>query len=404
MIAAVVIMTVTLLGGVATVGPGAPGPAPGVPGLSPEVAALPASSTALDAALTALDRATATRDRDVADLSSTQADLESATREATATAALLTRRDDQLRKLRGDLDVRRAAIRELATEWFVSGTADEHSFDPTLGARQLEDLRRQAVLGASAADGAARWVRFLVDRGSTLTDEAARLRRSGDRLGGRIDELTARSTKLAAAVEVDQRTVLDATTAATNARFNATIDGTDMSAVALDAYWRAAAVSRFTDPGCAMRWWILAGIGRTESSHGTYLGSSVGVDGQVTPPILGPPLDGTNGFRLVPDSDHGALDGDPLIDRAVGPMQFLPSTWRAVGRDGNGDGRAVPDNIYDAALGAAVYLCRSGSVAEDAGMRRAYLSYNRSQTYVDTVVSYAISYRDTVALPDAPTG
>jgi hypothetical protein len=47
----------------------------------------------------------------------------------------------------------------------------------------------------------------------------------------------------------------------------------------------------------------------------------------------------------------------PCTTRAVGPMQFIASTWRRVQVDGNGDGRGDPDNIYDAALGAAVYLC-----------------------------------------------
>ncbi|MCB9374463.1 MAG: lytic transglycosylase domain-containing protein [Microthrixaceae bacterium] len=154
-----------------------------------------------------------------------------------------------------------------------------------------------------------------------------------------------------------------------------------------------------TDPGCRISWWALAGIGRTESRHGTYLGSAVGVDGRAEPPIVGPPLDGTNGFRKVPDSDGGALDGDAGSDRAVGPMQFLPGTWRTVGRDGNGDGRADPDNIYDAALGAAVYLCRSGDLSAEPALRGAYLTYNRSLVYVDTVIGFATAYRDAVALP-----
>ena len=34
-------------------------------------------------------------------------------------------------------------------------------------------------------------------------------------------------------------------------------------------------------------------------------------------------------------------------------------------------------------------------------LRRAYLTYNRSQTYVDAVIGYAHAYRDALALPSA---
>lgn len=393
-----------LVSGVLLLGaPGAhragPPPGPGVPGLSPEVAALPASSRDLDAATAALQRATATRDRDVADLASTRDGLAAATAEEAATAATIDRRHRQLAKIDAELVGRRAAVRQLATEWYVDGTADQRSMDPTLGARELEQLRRQAVLGSSAADGTTRGIRFMSARAVTLSGDASSLEHVRDRLGGRIEELAARASTLDAAVAADDRAVDAAKTAATNARYNATVDGTDMSAVALDAYWRAAAAMSLLDQGCGMTWWVLAGIGRTESGHGTEGGSSVGVDGSVTPPVLGPPLDGTTRWAVVHDTDGGALDGDPLFDRAVGPMQFLPGTWKAFARDGNGDGRADPNNIYDAAMGAAAYLCRSGAVSDDAGLRRAYFSYNHSQTYVDTVVSEALAYRDAVALP-----
>lgn len=404
MIVAALAVTATVLFGAtnpATAGP-APTPGPGTPGLSPEIAALPASSPGLDAATADLQRATATRNRDAADLAASSAELLSTTQASAATTELLARRHAQIEKVEAALGTQREAIRSIVTEWFVDGTADQHAVDPTLGSKQLETLRRQAVLGAAASESATRGVRFLTSRASELGEEAGQLQRMSDRLGGRGEELTGRVSELGAALSADDQAVSAATAAATNARLNAVVDGTDISTVSLDAYWRAAATTALTNPSCGMTWWILAGIGRTESGHGTYLGSSVATDGAVTPPILGPVLDGTNGFSRVPDSDHGALDGDPVFDRAVGPMQFLPSTWKVVGRDGNGDGRADPDNVYDAALGAAVYLCRSGSVADDAGMRRAFLSYNHSQTYVDTVAGFATGYRDALALPGSP--
>lgn len=378
-----------------------PSPAPGTPGLSPEVAALPASSRTLDAEESRRDAAVATRDRDVADLAETEAVLGSAQEQARATAGLLQRRRAELTKVLDALEARRAAVRAIAAEWFVSGTAEDRSLDPTLGAAELQELRREAVLGDAAAGAASDAVAFLSSRASSLEQEVDRLERGGERIGGRVDELTSRAARLRTAVAEDERTVAAAEDAVTTARLNATVDGTDISTVALDAYWRAQRTLQVLDPGCRISWWALAGIGRTESRHGTYLGSEVAADGEVTPPILGPPLDGSNGFRVVNDSDGGELDGDATTDRAVGPMQFLPSTWRAVGRDGNGDGRADPDNVYDAALGAGVYLCRSGDLSGEAGLRAAYLTYNRSQTYVETVLGFAHAYRDALPLPGA---
>ncbi|HMA47226.1 MAG TPA: lytic murein transglycosylase, partial [Frankiaceae bacterium] len=133
-------------------------------------------------------------------------------------------------------------------------------------------------------------------------------------------------------------------------------------------------------PGCHLGWPVLAGIGRVESDHGRQGGRTlIAPDGTVTPTILGPVLDGSAGTAAIPDTDRSTLDGDPRWDRAVGPMQFIPSTWRASGRDGNGDGRADPDNVYDAALAAAGYLCRAGADLRDpARLAAAIRAYNPS--------------------------
>ncbi len=55
------------------------------------------------------------------------------------------------------------------------------------------------------------------------------------------------------------------------------------------------------------------------------------------PPVRGPALSG-GAFSAIRDTDGGRYDGDPVWDRAVGPMQFIPGTWRIWGADGNGDG------------------------------------------------------------------
>ncbi|MFH8514540.1 lytic murein transglycosylase [Streptomyces gelaticus] len=162
-------------------------------------------------------------------------------------------------------------------------------------------------------------------------------------------------------------------------------------ATVLAAYRKAESALGRSDPGCRLPWQLLAAIGKVES--GQAGGGRVDAHGTTFTPILGPVLDGA-GFADVPDTDGGAYDGDRAHDRAVGPMQFIPSTWAHWGRDGNGDGRRDPGNIYDAALAAGYYLCagpRDLSVKAD--LDRAILSYNHSDTYLRTVLSWLEFYR-----------
>jgi membrane-bound lytic murein transglycosylase B len=81
-------------------------------------------------------------------------------------------------------------------------------------------------------------------------------------------------------------------------------------------------------------------------------------------------------------------------------MQFIPSTWRAYEADGNEDGEMSPFNMYDATLAAANYLCTaSGGLDADPGLRAAYLSYNHSLAYVDSVLGYARGYEERIDVP-----
>ncbi|MGW2961860.1 lytic transglycosylase domain-containing protein [Streptomyces sp. NPDC001220] len=162
-------------------------------------------------------------------------------------------------------------------------------------------------------------------------------------------------------------------------------------ATVLDAYKKAEAELRGSKPGCNLPWQLLAAIGKVES--GQARGGDVDAEGNTLHRILGPQLDG-NGFALIPDTDGGQYDGNSQYDQAVGPMQFIPSTWAWAGRDGNGDGVKDPNNVYDAALAAGHYLCRNGwDLSVQADMNSAILSYNNSQDYLNLVLSWYEFYR-----------
>ncbi|CAL2062566.1 Lytic transglycosylase [Streptomyces murinus] len=170
-------------------------------------------------------------------------------------------------------------------------------------------------------------------------------------------------------------------------------------ATVLDAYKKAEAELRASKPGCNLPWQLLAAIGKVES--GQARGGEVDASGTTLRPILGPVLDG-NGFALIKDTDHGAYDGNAQYDQAVGPMQFIPSTWAWAGRDGNDDGKKDPNNIYDAALAAGHYLCRGDrDLSQAADLHGAILGYNNSQDYLNTVLSWMEYYsKGTYSVPD----
>jgi membrane-bound lytic murein transglycosylase B len=168
---------------------------------------------------------------------------------------------------------------------------------------------------------------------------------------------------------------------------------TTVPARALSAYGNAELAMRASQPTCKISWATLAGIGRIESNHGQYAGAVLGADGRPSKPIIGVPLDGSAGVQAIGDTDGGRYDGDAGVDRAVGPMQFIPSTWRKWASDGNGDGLGDPQQIDDAALAAARYLCAGGrDMASPAGWWAGILSYNNSTEYAQKVFGLADGY------------
>jgi membrane-bound lytic murein transglycosylase B len=198
------------------------------------------------------------------------------------------------------------------------------------------------------------------------------------------DALTARERAKAAIAQVerDAKTLRRAATAV-GVRIEALVVaqapvtiGT-MTTVAYEAYRRAAGALASERPSCGLRWELLAAIGKTESDHGAGRLDSTGV---TKPPIIGIPTGR--------DTDGGKYDLDASKDHAVGPMQFIPSTWISYLSDGNGDGISDINNIYDESLAAARYLCvAAGSLTltTKEGVTRAILAYNPNQEYLRTV-------------------
>jgi hypothetical protein len=170
------------------------------------------------------------------------------------------------------------------------------------------------------------------------------------------------------------------------------LHGIDIPPVALQAYGYAETVLAVTRPGCHLSWTVLAGIGAVESDHGRYHGAALHPDGTSVPPIIGVPLAGI-GTERVGDTDGGKLDGDRSLDRAVGPMQFLPATWKVWAVDADGNGKADPFDIDDAALAAADHLCAGDAdLSTGPGWSAAVFRYNHLPHYVDRIYDFADAY------------
>ena len=119
-------------------------------------------------------------------------------------------------------------------------------------------------------------------------------------------------------------------------------------ALYMTLYHQAAA----TCPG--LSWTVLAAIGQVESGHGSNPSTS----------------------------SAGAM----------GPMQFLPSTFEHYAVDGNHDGVADIMDPYDAIYTAASYLCANGAGGGGDALYSAIWHYNHADWYVQMVLTLAKQY------------
>lgn len=370
------------------------------PRVAPELLAVPVSSPAYDAALRKYEDAQARR-------VDAESRLAAATSELTtlepALARLHTERDAAVvrrAEAAQRLERLRHEMQDLAVANYVHGGTSGAEVLP-LSVEGFDENRRRTVVVRAVNETklgeVAAATTEMHDAEATVLDTTAQI----DDVTRRIDEARvahADAERDGTAATADLQRF---STEVADARLEADVDGLDLRFVVLDAYMKAASGIAFMHPDCGIRWSALAGIGRTESRHGTFGGAVVQRDGLVSKPIIGIPLDGTNDTAVITDSDAGALDGDVVHDRAVGPMQFIPGTWRALGLDGNGDGIADPQNIYDAALSAANLLCRVGPLVDDDRLRTAFLRYNNSNAYAAQVLERTHGYDLFVIPPPA---
>jgi membrane-bound lytic murein transglycosylase B len=189
-------------------------------------------------------------------------------------------------------------------------------------------------------------------------------------------------------------------------RILATSSANGIPSSALAAYQRAETVINSADKACNLTWQLVAAIGRVESNHGRFGGNALDDQGVAQPGIYGKALNGKSNTSVIRDTDAGQLDSDAAYDRAVGPMQFIPSTWSVVGVDADNDGQRNPQDIDDAALASAVYLCSGDNdLSTVTGQRAAVYRYNHSTSYVNLVLRIMNNYLagDFMSVPDGTT-
>jgi soluble lytic murein transglycosylase-like protein len=200
------------------------------------------------------------------------------------------------------------------------------------------DAVRAAVHARGAEAGAERSVVVaddLAQRAAAVSDLLGRAQAALDRLSARARRLA--EAERAALALAGARAEAAATRSSGLNAVRATLPPSQYMAL-----YRSAAE---TCPG--MRWTLLAAVGQVESGHGRNVG--------------------------------------PSSAGAVGPMQFMPATFRGYAVDGDADGRTDPLSPADAIFTAARYLCEGGA-GSPSGIRSALFRYNHASWYVDLVL------------------
>ncbi len=361
--------------------------------LDPRIAALDLQGTGWSRAIDRLDAALFSDAENERKLSAAESRLSSLAEESTQVTAQLRAVVAEADTVSERLTEVEAILQARALDRYVNFGTDsllglDDPADATDAARSAELARRVDEVQFSTRDE-------LLARQDDVDVEQRHLL-------GRSVELSAEiaSTKVviadrAEAVAGLQAEIEAATSAVRTARWGATIPGTDLSVVALDAYLNAEELLSEVWGSCNLEWWMIAGVARIESRHGRYAGRTLRADGRVDRPIIGIALDGGPGVRAMVDTDDGEYDGDTVWDRAVGPLQFIPETWLRRGRDGSGDGWADPQNLYDASYSAGRYLCAlGGDLSSRPALRSAYFGYNTSTVYVNDVIGHADRYAE----------
>jgi cell wall-associated NlpC family hydrolase len=142
-------------------------------------------------------------------------------------------------------------------------------------------------------------------------------------------------------------------------------------------------------PSCTgLPWQIVAAIGEIESRHGE--GRIDPTTGDTNPHIIGIALDGTHSAAVRVPPGGSPWHDDPIWDHAVGPMQFITSTWARWGIDANHDGVASPHNAYDAIATAGRYLCDGRPTLDS--INQALLRYDSDPQYAARAIDIAIRY------------
>ena len=256
---------------------------------------------------------------------------------------------------------------------------------PAFGVAIITPLILAGAVGASAPSTVAPL------RDSAVTPLAAVEPSSGDRSGPSVVAVTKTPTAFhiaAATISAPPPTVVVNSPGALR-----------IPAIALSAYRNAERMMASAAPGCGMSWNLLAGIGRIESLHAN--GGATDSRGTAVRPIYGPTLDGTlPGNEVIVQSRSATR---VMYARAMGPMQFLPGTWSRYASDGDGDGKADVQNVFDSSLAAARYLCSGGLNLRDPGqVMTAILRYNNSVAYARNVLGWAAAYATGVVPVNLP--